>query len=128
MQRARERSYNEKLKARYEGRAHKRNCEPDTLLPALEASSRIIFFNGSRSSIFKLFGFGFRGLKCHILKTYYMGFPCLKLRLKFNIWILIPDPPTQFLADLRFCFFELDLVFLQNGLCLCNIFILHVTR
>jgi hypothetical protein len=43
MQRARERSYNEKLKARYEGRAHKRNCEPDTLLPALEASSRSVF-------------------------------------------------------------------------------------
>jgi hypothetical protein len=43
MQRARERSYNEKLKARYEGRANKRNCEPDTLLPALEASSRFSF-------------------------------------------------------------------------------------
>jgi hypothetical protein len=49
MQRARERSYNEKLKARYEGRAHKRNCEPDTLLPALEASSRIIFFTDPES-------------------------------------------------------------------------------
>jgi hypothetical protein len=83
MQRARERSYNEKLKARYEGRANKRNCEPDTLLPALEASSSFIFLNGSGTSIFQMFGFGSRGQECHSLQTYVMKISLLQTEAKF---------------------------------------------